>query len=273
MSSRSPGALRTSPRKIEEAAGTVSWQTSSDGKTWTQQGSAAAATLGVSLEAVAVQFNVKAYGGGAQAASPALYQNINSTPQGPPKVSTLRDSFTNGIDATKWWTSLVAGTANATGGVLSLTPDTGMGAAGLFVTSKDAYSLIGSQANVQVAGPVDPAGSINNKFVLFLDWSNQLGWWFERGMLYGYCIANGIEFDPVVISYDATAHAYWRLRYSGNALLWETSADGVSFVEQGRTLTSNIPFIAQPMNVQFNVKAWGTGATTPQPARYTNLNQ
>jgi hypothetical protein len=31
--------------------------------------------------------------------------------------------------------------------------------------------------------------------------------------------------------------------------------------------------IAQPMNVQFNAKAWGTGATTPQPARHTNLNQ
>jgi hypothetical protein len=143
----------------------------------------------------------------------------------------------------------------------------------LFVTSKNAYSLSGSQATVWVAGTVDPVGSINNKFVLFLDGSNELGWWYERGMLYGYCISNGIELDPVVISYDATAHAHWRLRHFGDALLWETSADGISFVEQGRTATSNIPFFAQPMNVQFNVKAWGTGAMAAQPARYTNLNQ
>jgi hypothetical protein len=125
-----------------------------------------------------------------------------------------------------------------------------------------------------VVGVVDPAGNVNNKFTLRAPGNqNELGWLYEHGILYAYYRVNGVETDPGQVTYSAASHAYWRVRQSGSTVSWETSADGVTYTVRASTPASNVPFSLDGVQVEFNVKAFGTGAATAAPAKYSNLNQ
>jgi hypothetical protein len=195
-------------------------------------------------------------------------------PSGTP-VSAANDSFAGPLDTTKWTVRATAGSASASGGVLTITPNTGDTTTGVYVTSIDSYNFIGSRASTKVVGVVE--GNINNKFTLRAPGSeNEVGWYQERGNLFAYYRTNGAETEPGFLSYSPTTHAYWRVRHDGTTVFWETSADGVTYTVQAQTTATNIPFSAQldSVQVEFNIKAFGTtGAATTAPAKYSNLNQ
>jgi len=189
-------------------------------------------------------------------------------------VASLTDSFAGPIDSTKWTVSATAGTASASGGILTLTPNAGTSSAAVYVTSVGTYTLYNSQASSKVLGVVDSGGNINNKFTLRASGNqNELGWLYESGTLYAYYRVNGVETDTASLSYSASSHAYWRVRQSGSSIYWETSPDGVTYTVQASTLTSNVPFSLDTIQVEFNLKAFGTGAATAAPAKYYNLNR
>ena len=210
---------------------------------------------------------------------PITVSNHSPPPPPPPPpppgngVSSASDSFAGPLDTTKWTVSATAGSASASGGVLSITPTTGTDTAAVYVTSIASYTFNGSQASTKVIGVVD--GSINNKFTLRAPGNqNEVGWYYEQGNLWAYWRANGVETDPGFVTYSASSHAYWRVRQAGTTVFWETSPDGVTYTVQAQTGTSNIPFPLDSVKVEFNLKAFGTtGAATTAPARYSNLNQ
>jgi hypothetical protein len=188
-------------------------------------------------------------------------------------VSTASDSFAGPLDTSKWAVSATSGSASASGGVLTLTPNTGDPSTAVYVTSTAYYTFTGSQASTKVVGVVD--GYINNKFTLRAPGNqNEVGWYQEHGNLWAYWRANGVETDPGLLTYSPTTHAYWRVRQSGSMVYWETSSDGLTYIVQASTSTSSIPFAVDPVKVEFNTKAFGpTGSATGAPAKYSNLNQ
>jgi hypothetical protein len=189
-----------------------------------------------------------------------------------PKVSSASDSFAGPLDPAKWTVSATAGSASASGGVLTITPNPATSSTAVYVTSAASYAFTGSQASTKVVGVVD--GSINNKFTLRAPGNqNELGWYYEQGKLFAYWRANGVETDPSFLTYVPATHAYWRVRQAGTSVFWETSPDGVTYTVQASTATSNVPFSLDSVHVEFNIKAFGTGAASAAPAKYSNLNQ
>ena len=206
----------------------------------------------------------------------------NGTPPPPPPpppppsslpVSSASDSFAGPLDTTKWTVTATAGSAGASAGVLTITPNTGTDATGVYVTSIPSYTFMGSQASTKVLSVVD--GNINNKFTLRAPGNqNEVGWYYEYGNLWAYWRVNGVETDPGFVTYSPTTHAYWRMRQAGTSVFWETSPDGVTYTVQATAPTSNIPFPLDSVQVEFNLKAFsGTGAASAAPAKYSNLNQ
>jgi hypothetical protein len=121
---------------------------------------------------------------------------------------------------------------------------------------------------------VDSGGNINNKFTMRAPGNqNELGWMYERGTLYAYYRVNGVGTAAASLTYSAATHVYWRVREAGVSVYWETSLDNITYTVQASALTSSIPFSLGAVNVEFNLKAFGTGAATASPAQYSNLNQ
>ncbi|HEY6807598.1 MAG TPA: spherulation-specific family 4 protein [Gemmatimonadales bacterium] len=253
--------------QLRQTNGVTYWETSPDGAVYSPR--ATLNSLPFAVNAVQVQFSVRAFGTGAANSTPAKYTNLNGAAL--PKVHSLADPFTQLSSAT-WAVSATAGTAGASSGVLTLTPNAQNASAAIFVTSNQAFTFVESTASVRVAGVVDSGGNINNRFRLRTSAAgNELGWWYEHGSLFGYYTVNGTNTAVVTLTYAPATHVYWRLRQAAGVTYWETSADGVNYTIQGSSTA--IPFALDAVQVQFSVKAFGTGAATATPAKYANLNQ
>jgi hypothetical protein len=73
-------------------------------------------------------------------------------------------------------------------------------------------------------------GAANTIFAIGTDSNNWYGFVVESGKLYLQSKINGRK-NAESIQYDATAHRSWRLRHEAslNEILWETSADGITW--------------------------------------------
>ena len=60
-------------------------------------------------------------------------------------------------------------------------------------------------------------------------------------------------------------------REAGGTVFWETSADGQTWVQQGSTGTSNVPFV-NAIRPTFYAETWASGSPTPGEGRYASLN-
>jgi hypothetical protein len=260
--------------RIRETSGSVYWETSADGQTWTIQASALTTNLAF-VCGIRPTFFTETWGSGSASPGEARYANFNVPPGGgvPPPVSTLVDSFAgSSINTSLWTVSQTAGTATEGGGSLNLTPNVGAPNTLVYLTSISQYSLVSSQAKVKLTSV--PQGNVSTIFSLFKDWvpGEEIGWWYEMGTLYAYYLVAGVENDVAVLNYSPTAHAWLRIRHDGATVFWETSADGTNWTLRSSIAASSISYSSSPMNVMISVTGFGTGATSSTPARYANLN-
>src|SRR5882762_286321 len=76
--------------------------------------------------------------------------------------------------------------------------------------------------------------------------------------------------DQTVLTFDATAHHYWRIRHNAtaNTINFETSADGNTWTTRK---TAAVGFSLTSMRFYLYAGAWGTGNGAPGAAKYDNF--
>lgn len=186
----------------------------------------------------------------------------------PTPLGDLADDFDdNVVDAAKWPSSY--GTYSETGGRARVTCDTNYNA----YASASGYTLEDSQARVQVYPPAD-AGATAEAWAQLLITSSTPGTdaiievnaatsQLTMAVRVGYS-------DPGLTSltYDATAHAWMRIREETGSLYWETSADGLTWTTR-RTETS--PAWVSDTTLQVQLICHRDGGT-PDYAEFDNFN-
>ncbi|HZX94189.1 MAG TPA: hypothetical protein VFE90_06705 [Myxococcales bacterium] len=262
--------------RIRESGGTVSWDTSPDGQTWTTQGTTPTGNVAY-VSAVRPMFYAETSGAGSASPGEARYSNFNVPPAttctpANPAVATLSDTFGGaGIDSTKWApVQQTLGTVTESGGFLHQAPNANVAGASLLLQSNGTYSLVGSAAFVKAAQMVGNGG-IDTNFTLLTDSSNLVSWYYENGSLHARKVVAGVDTTLATAAYSATTHAWLRLRESGGTVFWETSPDGTTWSALVSAPTTSVPFVCGG-KVVFFTETWGTGSASPGEARYANLN-
>lgn len=159
-----------------------------------------------------------------------------------PLTETLLDTFDdNAVDTTKWpsnYNTGAGGVPTETGGRARVVCGTGFSA----YASDTAYTLQDSHAWVRLFPPA-AGGAASEAWGQLLIASSTSGTdvIFEvnavTGLLTMAVRVGFFDAGAVSISYDATNHAWLRIRESGGSLLWDTSADGLTWTNR-RTAVS-----------------------------------
>lgn len=152
-------------------------------------------------------------------------------------VKTLVDNFDDNVVNTTLWPNSF-GNYSETGGKAHVAVDTGYNA----YSSAKAYRLQNSQITFQVFPPTIPDGA-TEAWAQVLIKSNvegtDLG--FEVGIGAGnvVCFNRTGYFDPeaAYLTYNATAHAWMRIKETGGQVFFDTSPDGHTWTNR-RTITS-----------------------------------
>jgi len=98
-------------------------------------------------------------------------------------------------------------------------------------------------------------------------------WWeiqTRNGNLYFREVVNGVV-DETSVVYNSTTHQWWRLRFLGNAIGWDTSTNGFDWVNRrGKTADASIDRTS--MNVQLYANVLSGSGTTVLFDRFNRPN-
>lgn len=134
------------------------------------------------------------------------------------------------------------------------------------------YSLTDSSVYVQVVTASGTSGTRQNALKCKVNNSNlnSVEMLLDGGVFKGRVTKAGVDTDVTLNggTYNATTHAWWRVRESGGTVYWDTAPDGTTWTNlgsaaHGLTLTA--------VNVFLQSGYYGT-ETTPPAAVYDNLN-
>ena len=260
--------------RIRESGGTVFWDTSADGVTWTNRASRTVASL-FNVTYLRVFFYAETYGPGSATPGVAKFANFNVASAANPSTSTLIDAFTgSAIDSAQWTIALTLGTVVESGGDLSLTPNASSGTTSLSVASVADFSLTGSVSSVQSDSCVSTAGNVNNSLRIYQTGGagqNEVNWWCETGNLYAIKKVAGVQTIIATLAYSQPTFAWWRIRESGGTVFWDTSSDGVIWTQRASQLVSGLFSIGQ-VRVELHATTFGSGLAAPGVAKYANFN-
>jgi hypothetical protein len=255
--------------RIRETAGSVYWETSADGSSWTIQANDLTSRLGF-VCGVKPTFYTETW---AAMASPgeARFANFNVAPSGGlPLVSSLSDSFAGtAIDLTKWAPpTQTQGTVTESGGFLHEAPTANAAGASLLLQSSGTYSLNGSAAYVK-ASQVLGSGNQDMNFTMLQDANHLVSWLYSNGTLKARFANNAA---PVVLgtplTYNPAVHVWWRVREAGGTVFWDTSPDGLTWTNQATAATPT--WLATGIKPVFFVESFGVAA--PGEARFASFN-
>jgi hypothetical protein len=184
-----------------------------------------------------------------------------------PALSSFTDDFST-ADAAKFVYSEVTGVTAA--GQLSIPVASTYKA----LRSTNAYNLVGSGASVRVVQrPNVGSGGTEAIFSIVqarsgTDPDNSVDFNINGTNLLMRAFTASSSSSNTSITYDATAHAWLRIRELAGSILWDTSPDGVTWTNR-RTRVNDIAVWA--MRVRFLVGYFGT-ETTPGTAVFDDLN-
>ena len=260
--------------RIREASGSVFWETSSDGSTWTTRATRATASL-FPLSEMRVVFRAESYGAGAASPGTAKFANFNRIPH--PALASLADSFPGtSVDSTKWNVVLDSPSSSVavSSGVLTETPETAIAGAGAHLISRSQYAFNGSSAFVHVKQVVAANGKVVTRFGIadpVNTWIDQAGFSFEAGILKFFYTRAGNSTTVASVTYSSTSHAWWRLRESSGTVYWETSSDGSTWTARASTATTNLS--VDPSNVVLLLSTKELDAdSSPGSSKFSSLN-
>jgi len=257
--------------RIRESGGTAYWETSADGAVYSVQASVSTSSL-FAISSLQANFFLETYGAGLAKPGQASFANFNVAPSGITAVSSFVDKFGDASLSPSWTVRLQSqGTIAESGGSLSLAPAANSGSSQLMVSSARPYALTGSAAFVQAKQVVSDGGNVNNSFLLQIDGSNKLEWWFEAGTLYAFYTVNGVRTTAAALPYDRVQHAWWRIREDLGIVYWETAPDGGNWTPRGSAPAWSL-FSLSMLFAGFYAETWGAGSPAPGAAQYATFN-
>ena len=170
------------------------------------------------------------------------------------------------LDPTKWTTSGATSTFDVDGGTLNI--NSGASTIGV-ATAVGSYTFANSHAYAKVSSAsltghmltmrVEPVAGGNERFYFQLNGNT------NNFQCLGFDV-DGNLYVNISLTYNATNHAYWRIRHGNNTVYWETSTNGTTWT--GR---AEYPFtLSQTL---YRLAFEGRSLTaTPKTARYDNVN-
>jgi len=189
----------------------------------------------------------------------------------PIPVPVFSDNFNStSLDTSKWSVvdpnSSAVVTDNGQQLQITLQPNT---AAYNGVYSNSTYDLTGKNFQVEEAQPISQAGWCENFIELVLDGNNYFLIDSGAGSLVLRSMVGGAN-DQTVLTFDQTAHHYWRIRHdqSTNTIKFETSADGSTWTTRK---SAAVGFSLTSLRLYLYAGAWGTGNGSPGAAKYDNV--
>jgi hypothetical protein len=116
---------------------------------------------------------------------------------------------------------------------------------------------------------VNQAGWVEDHVVIEKDANNYFMLHTGAGGVVFRSMVNGVN-DQLVITYNAAAHHFWRLRHdlASNQVNFETSPDAITWTTH-KTVTAGFSLTA--MKFSLIAGAYGTGNSTPGAAIYDNF--
>lgn len=257
--------------RIRESGGTVFWDTSADGQTWTTQGSTPTSNVPF-VNSLRPLFYSETWASGSASPGEALYANFNVSPS--PSGNPWADPFSDSaIDGTKWTIfTAVSGTATEGGGALSLTPAPNTTGSIAQIKSNSTASLIGNAASVKAVAVVNSANDCDEDFSLMLSTgrSNRLSWVYVHGSLIAQYYVNGVVTTLTTLTYSSTNHVYWRIRESGGTVFWDTSPDRVTWTQQASVATASL-FSLTSVKAQLYAETWSSNSAAPGIAKFADM--
>lgn len=295
-----PAISNVAVPNINKSEATITWSTTPSGTSQVKYGTTSGSypnqttpdttrntshTVSLTALSPGTKYYFIVLSGNAGGSSTSLESNFTTLPDPPPPpvggsslVGTFTDGFTS-YDPSKWTfsTSAAGDSADDYAGVLRLTPAASTGTAAVNVDSLAQWSLIGSSVSVGVLQVVANNGGVNCKFNFHVPgaqaFNQTLGFWYEWGNLYAYYYVDGVQYSAAALTYSPVNHAWWRLRENSGTIFWDTSADGVNWgAPVAQIPTSTLHFDLTHGIVGFNVKAYGSGNSSPGSAQFANLN-
>lgn len=257
--------------RLREDGGTIFWDTSADGSSWTNRTSWVVPT-GFKPGALTVTFYVETFGGGSPAPGSARYSHLNTTggTAPPPGVAGIQDDFNDGVLASRWVTSQSGGTVSESGGTLNLAPAANNGSVLLIAQSAEARSLRGSYVLAEVPQVIATSGNLGQRLEV-KNGSDKLTWKVENGVLTASVKLSGTTSTKAQATYSPTAHRWWRIRELDGVLYWDTSPDGLTWSQQASVATNSV-FAIDAVTIQFYLETWGSGVASPGIAHFDNVN-
>ncbi|HLL75344.1 MAG TPA: Ig-like domain-containing protein, partial [Pyrinomonadaceae bacterium] len=239
---------------------TIAWETSPDGLTWTERRRAPRTFNVTALE-------VRLYAGKYTATTPAstaVFDNFRverPRPALPPS-----DNFNdNSLDPARW----VVYNPGSPSQVreqnqrleISLQPNTVVYNG---VVSAPAVNFWNKTFAVEVPQTTSQAGWVETFIMLWLDDNNFYQIVSGAGNVTADVMVNGAE-TRTVITYNAAAHRFWRMRHNAAAhtINFEVSGDGLSWTT---FRTAPVVFSLDGMKLYLGAGAWGTGNSAPGTA-------
>ena len=217
--------------QLREDSGTVYYEYSADGVTFTQLATTPTPSW---IDVAAVVLEAGSYQTETNAGK-ARFDNLNGgTPSGAwCRASSLRDDFSSGVIGDEWAGSYQTGgcTYSETGGVFDISLAS-TGTAGAALVSASGYDLTGDAVFAALSTP--PAADSN--VFTYLRASTSAGDNVEVTLIGSSLVAAenvGTTFSMLAsVPYDPVAHRFWQLAESGGMLAWQTSPDGVAWTTQ-----------------------------------------
>ena len=174
-----------------------------------------------------------------------------SSPPPATGMSALADNFdAASLDFARWDGSSV-GVVSQSGGRARVPCTTSYPTIG----TNTARDLTGTGAFARMIAPPDGNGSREAFLVLSGAAGNKFEWGRSGSGLVPRFSAGGVTTDGPAFTYDALAHAWWRIRSDAGTIVWETSSDGNAWTNRWSVPT---PFTITAMTVNLVCGYWGT---------------
>jgi hypothetical protein len=260
--------------RVHETAGTLVWQTSADGLSWTTRRSTASPAW-VGDADLEIQLIAHRDSGVADFAE---FDNFNITPSTAVFADLTDDFEAPAVDTVKWPDNYNSGPGGALpdqpAGLARVPCDEGFAA----YASAAIYRLQDSHAHVQLIPPHGPGHSESYAQLLIL--SNVVGTQIvaevdaATNILSMAIHEDFVDENAAVLPYDPVAHAWLRIRESASILSWDTSPDGREWTTQHSTAS---PAWVEQNDLQVQLLAHCTPLVTGGPpsddyAYFDNFN-
>ncbi len=245
--------------KIREANGTIYWDYSTDGLTWTNFTSTASP---FAVTAMNLGQSVGTWQSEATATS-ATFDNFNVSPPATPLASSLTEDWSSGaISSTKWTNNWSSGHASVINQQLNITSTTAANYFGLDARNVP-YDLTGSYVFSQLVNAGNQSLTSWEVYPVYIfknnDPSNQLQWRVAGNTIYAEKKVANVLTTVSSATYNSSVHKWFRIRESGGTIYWDYSAGGLTWTNFTSTAT---PFVVTAMNPGLAIGTWQSEATT-----------